>query len=118
MKLLVKAYMYHHLWILLSIAEKVESASPLLSCSEARTFWVVWRGGDVMVGNGAVVREHVLAFWVEDNPITVQGVAFSTANNIQGDWTIINPKGKLSQCCTGLLLVYWWLTSGFLLAYS
>ena len=81
------------------VTEKSESHGTQLSCDEARAFWVHWAAGEVMVGRGAVVRQDLMMDWLDDQPLRIQGIAFSTANNVQGDWYISNPRGEPSTAC-------------------
>lgn len=71
-----------------------------LNCDVAAWFWVSWRNGEIVIGNGSNVGTESLMIFGDKNPIAINYAAISSPANDTVEWVI---PGQYYGTCLSLL---------------
>ena len=70
----------------------------ILSCTEARWFWISWGGGrELLVGKGSLIGSHVILAWSEADASWAEAVSFTTSMNTKGLFEMTIGEGRATQ---------------------
>lgn len=88
-----KFWLYYLFIILQDENIAQEETISILSCQQARDFWVSWAGGHIAVGTGLDVGHSSILSWTDPEFEPFDSVTLSTGSNVEGHWWIGQEQG-------------------------
>ena len=75
-------------------AETREDTPDILSCDEARWFWISWAAGFIEVGYGHLVGAMPFMGWLDSDPRAIHALTVTTGFGAEGQWVFNSHEGE------------------------